>query len=512
MFLTPLISRMIQSGVPAAVIGLGLLLLSSPLVAETPKCKGTKVWFKGECRYPEEVKSLKKKIEKSATRKRKSSRKKSKRKRDIRSVSTAQELVDAIGNNRTILLEPGTYRVDRLPPLESEHVKWRKIDDGFELTITDVRDMQLVGGVGGPCRVITGEAGAWVLRLMEVQDVMVRNLVFGHVPESGPCQAGVLLLEKSRRIALRDLDMFGSGTIGLEARQVSGLTLESSTIRECTSEGAARFRSCDGVVISSCEISNNHGVNQILELSDCKGMVISETVFSGNESDGVFIRASADDEVKIDTCRISNNRSDRFYFDDFQPEERNNVFHNNSWSRSLSAPKPRTDLPKPRAVAPKPRTIGPTPEGAWRDGRTGLVWQKTPSPTSMVWAAAANHCRGLDLEGRGWRMPTINELRSIVRGCQDTESDGVCSVGNEGCLEWSCRDHCKGCAVRLGPAEMGCYWSDELEGDCSWFWSASPVKGEGDAMWGVGFDEGTVDVYSSGYGANVRCVRSTEAR
>ena len=102
MFLTPLISRMIQSGVPAAVIGLGLLLLSSPLVAETPKCKGTKVWFKGECRYPEEVKSLKKKIEKSATRKRKSSRKKSKRKRDIRSVSTAQELVDAIGNNRTI--------------------------------------------------------------------------------------------------------------------------------------------------------------------------------------------------------------------------------------------------------------------------------------------------------------------------------------------------------------------------------------------------------------------------
>jgi hypothetical protein len=49
------------------------------------------------------------------------------------------------------------------------------------------------------------------------------------------------------------------------------------------------------------------------------------------------------------------------------------------------------------------------------DVETGLVWEKSPSPTSLELSMAIAYCADLNLGGRkGWRLPTIEQLASLV--------------------------------------------------------------------------------------------------
>ena len=52
---------------------------------------------------------------------------------------------------------------------------------------------------------------------------------------------------------------------------------------------------------------------------------------------------------------------------------------------------------------------------AYLDKETGLVWAKSINYTALSWQDALDHCTQLALGGRrGWRLPTIEELTSLV--------------------------------------------------------------------------------------------------
>jgi hypothetical protein len=49
------------------------------------------------------------------------------------------------------------------------------------------------------------------------------------------------------------------------------------------------------------------------------------------------------------------------------------------------------------------------------DNETGLAWQRTPSATPFLWAYGSAHCTDLTIGARrGWRLPTVSELQSLV--------------------------------------------------------------------------------------------------
>ena len=55
-------------------------------------------------------------------------------------------------------------------------------------------------------------------------------------------------------------------------------------------------------------------------------------------------------------------------------------------------------------------------DGTVSDSRTGLMWQQD-SAGSMAWAEAVAYCSRLSLAGYDdWRLPSLDELKSIVNG------------------------------------------------------------------------------------------------
>ncbi len=154
----------------------------------------------------------------------------------------------------------------------------------------------------------------------------------------------------------------------------------------------------------------------------------------------------------------------------------------------------------------------PATGGTWTDPISGLTWQVTPPSGPhkwYYWDEAKSYCASLSLGGHSdWRLPTIGELRTLIRGCLATEDGGTCNVEEGDCLAWSCQDDsCSGCSGD-GPGSGGMYWPDEIEGDCCLYWSSSPVEYPfDDFVWLVLFSYGSVDM-NVGNGIHaVRCVR-----
>lgn len=57
------------------------------------------------------------------------------------------------------------------------------------------------------------------------------------------------------------------------------------------------------------------------------------------------------------------------------------------------------------------------------DRETGLVWEQSPSTTPDNWYNQSSHCINSNTGGRtGWRLPTIQELLSLVDRSQSNPS------------------------------------------------------------------------------------------
>ena len=126
-----------------------------------------------------------------------------------------------------------------------------------------------------------------------------------------------------------------------------------------------------------------------------------------------------------------------------------------------------------------------TAAGETTDNYTGLVWQQGSSPSTMAWVDAANYCATLGLGGHTWRVPSMNELSSIV---------------NE---------------ALVGPAVNRTAFPSTHSGSKSnnWYWSNNAYSSSAD--WAINYDDGftgqNIGADSSKWNyftaAYVKCVR-----
>jgi hypothetical protein len=149
--------------------------------------------------------------------------------------------------------------------------------------------------------------------------------------------------------------------------------------------------------------------------------------------------------------------------------------------------------------------------GGWRDPVTGLCWQEPAASEAMSSENASRYCDALELGGFGpgvWRLPTIGELRSLVRGCPATETGGECGVTDD-CLRYACgMGDCAGCPEGEGPGPDGLYWPGGLRWTLDpGYWSSSVQPPDG-AAWYIEFHLGIIISADRDRSDGVRCVRS----
>lgn len=147
-----------------------------------------------------------------------------------------------------------------------------------------------------------------------------------------------------------------------------------------------------------------------------------------------------------------------------------------------------------------------TGEETWTDSSTGLIWQNGTGvgQVSYAWDEVESYCGNLNWSGyNDWRLPTISELRSLITGCDDTQTGGSCQV-TDSCLDQSCwNTPCSGCEHE----EFSCCYSLTLSGCCAVFWSSSEVTNGDDAAWAADFSYGSVNGLTFDSDGRVRCVR-----
>ena len=149
-----------------------------------------------------------------------------------------------------------------------------------------------------------------------------------------------------------------------------------------------------------------------------------------------------------------------------------------------------------QAVEP-PNHYTASSTGEVTDNYTGLIWQQADSSAGngarVAWSGAAPYCAGLNLNGHTWRVPSLNELATLVDeakvqpavnttyfpGTHPTSSDSGCMFG----------------------------------GLPTWYWASEPLATETSYAWGIDFCDGYTgannatsgwNAYTSGW---VKCVR-----
>lgn len=177
------------------------------------------------------------------------------------------------------------------------------------------------------------------------------------------------------------------------------------------------------------------------------------------------------------------------------------------------------NTPSAAPVKEKKKEKGKMVEGRWRvlkevveDTKTGFIWQRGDGG-QMEWDFAKQYCDSLDLGGyNDWRLPTINELRTIIKGCSGTKDNGSCAV-RDNCLSDSCwsKSSCWACPESGGPGENGLYWQKGVwsyNGDkYGWFWSSSELSGYAIYPWLVEFGLGYIGTEVKISRNSVRCIR-----
>jgi hypothetical protein len=165
----------------------------------------------------------------------------------------------------------------------------------------------------------------------------------------------------------------------------------------------------------------------------------------------------------------------------------------------------------------------------WCDPDTALCWQNpqkdahTEGNAGLIVAEAMYYCDTLALDGyTDWRLPTIDELRSIVAGNAATEPDGACEVRAGTGTEVNSNHACHGGAQFGGPGTGGCYWKEGLAGTCN---NPDPAaEGHPLETWAsdraiddpeqwvayVAFETGAAGFNHSCSVADVRCVRDDD--
>ena len=232
-------------------------------------------------------------------------------------VDNADEFVDAIGSDRTIQLKGSTIYLSNVSPdKKGTNYKFVLEFDGHELTIFGVNNLKIIGLGTKPVKIITKPVYGDVIAFENCNNIIIENVDAGHGPEKGGCTGGVFNITNSKIFTINKSIMYGSGTEGITASNVTGLKCNNSIIRGCT-YSIMTLDNCNEFEFNSCEFSDNKEFD-LVNISNCIGVKFNSSSFSNNQtsteeySNNAIFNVTQSMSIVLKDCIIDNNLASYF--------------------------------------------------------------------------------------------------------------------------------------------------------------------------------------------------------
>ncbi len=173
-------------------------------------------------------------------------------------VSTVDEFLQAIGPDRTILLDGELFDLsaaENYGGAGTEYYYWAERPDGPELVITDVSGLSIQALSEDPAAttLLAAPRYANVLRFRGCQRISLSGFTAGHSEQPGSCSGGVLYFSDCHEISLDACRLYGCGTLGVDCENCTGFSARGCEIYDCT-QGGVYLHNTDGVSFQSCRI------------------------------------------------------------------------------------------------------------------------------------------------------------------------------------------------------------------------------------------------------------------
>jgi len=217
-------------------------------------------------------------------------------------VRTEKEFLAALGNGRTVIIAKDTHlNLSRV--LENEalfaNVKGRRWSsdasasigtqplvisesetDGRQLALVNFKELTIKGEKNTSIEV--DPRYSFCLYFINCEHCEVHNLTIGHT-EGGFCSGGVIGMRGGRMNVIKDCDLYGCGTYGIDARETNDLGVINTSIHDCT-YGILQFNGCTAVKFTKCDFFNNREYG-LVESWGSQGVVFDDCRFFANWGD-----------------------------------------------------------------------------------------------------------------------------------------------------------------------------------------------------------------------------------
>ena len=246
-------------------------------------------------------------------------------------VANSRELVRALASDRTVLLAPGQYLVSEIAQVGNPAVSWDKAFDGPELVITGLNNLTLRAQQGAT--LLASPRYAFTLVFVDCRNLALEGLTLGHT-EQGYCAGGVLRLDACEGVRIQGCELFGSGVVGIDALDSSGITIRAATIRDC-SDGAFWATRVRNVRLEQVVISGN-GSYPLLSLDSAWGVVLASCRIERNTGDWLLQIDGDSGEIALPDSEIRFNDVGSLLYDpSLVPDLSQTRIADNAFDRNL---------------------------------------------------------------------------------------------------------------------------------------------------------------------------------
>ncbi|MCL2121555.1 MAG: right-handed parallel beta-helix repeat-containing protein [Clostridiales bacterium] len=223
------------------------------------------------------------------------------------SVSTPQELIDAIAPDTCITIQAGVYDLSTVTTSGSHYANAGNQEEA--LLVSGVNGLTLQAESGATVELVTPDRFSEVMKFMDCNDVTLSGIRAGHtVTGEYECDAGVVWFEQSTNITMDNCLFYGCGAIGIRLWNCTSARISDTTVTDCSLRAVDLWRG-DDIIFTGCDFTDNraygcviYGNGASIKFSDCRISGNKSLLWSVIEFEGelLFERCSFRDNALIE--------------------------------------------------------------------------------------------------------------------------------------------------------------------------------------------------------------------